>query len=68
MQPDICVICDPEKIKEQGCIGAPDLIIEIHSPGSSQRDAHIKYQLYEEHGVKEYWIVSPNDQTIDIFY
>ena len=66
-QPDICVICDPTKIDERGCVGAPDFIIEILSPSTLSRDAHDKFHLYEEFGIGKYWIVSPNDCTVDIF-
>lgn len=67
VQPDLCVICDRTKIDEKGCIGAPDLIIEILSPGNSKKEMDIKYDLYEENGVKEYWIVNPSEMTISIF-
>jgi Uma2 family endonuclease len=56
VQPDLCIICDEDKIDEKGCIGAPDLIIEIVS-GKSKREVREKFGLYEESGVKEYWIV-----------
>ena len=67
VQPDICVICDPSKLDERGCCGAPDMIVEIFSPKTGKRDLHEKFMLYEEHGVKEYWIVHPGDKTIQIF-
>lgn len=67
IQPDICVICDHEKITEKGCVGAPDLIVEIVSGNSVKRDLHEKYNIYEQSGVKEYWIVHPNDKTMSIF-
>ncbi len=67
VQPDLCMICDRTKIDEKGCIGAPDLIIEILSPGNSKKEMDIKYDLYEENGVKEYWIVNPSEMTISIF-
>jgi Uma2 family endonuclease len=67
VQPDLCVICDRTKIDEKGCIGAPDLIIEILSPGNSKKEMDIKYDLYEENGVLEYWIVNPWEQTIAIY-
>ena len=67
VQPDLCVICDEKKLDDKGCIGAPDLIIEILSPGNSKREMDIKYDLYEENGVLEYWIVNPIIQTISIF-
>jgi Uma2 family endonuclease len=67
VQPDICVICDAKKVDEKGCLGAPDLMIEILSLGNSKRDLQIKYELYEESGVKEYWIVDPVYQTVQQF-
>ena len=67
VQPDICVVCDPSKLDKNGCIGAPDMIIEIFSPSTGKRDMFDKYVLYEEHGVKEYWIVHPGDKTIQVF-
>ncbi|MGF1533551.1 MAG: Uma2 family endonuclease, partial [Bernardetiaceae bacterium] len=67
VQPDICVICDKGKLDERGCIGAPDLIIEILSPGNSKKEMKIKYALYEESGVREYWIVFPSEQVLQQF-
>lgn len=67
IQPDLCVICDRNKIDKKGCIGAPDLIIEILSPGNSKKEMDIKYDLYEENGVLEYWIVNPSEKTIAIY-
>lgn len=67
VQPDICVICDPEKLDDRGCIGAPDLIVEILSPGNSKVELQNKYQLYEENGVKEYWVIHPEQQTFFIY-
>ena len=67
VQPDICIICDADKIDEKGCNGAPDMIVEILSPSSASRDLELKYKLYEENAVKEYWIVQPNDQTVSVF-
>jgi Uma2 family endonuclease len=68
VQPDICVICDQSKLDEQGCLGSPDLIIEIVSEGNVKRDIQEKYELYEENGVLEYWIVRPYENTIQQFY
>ncbi len=68
VQPDICVICDPSKLDDRGCLGAPDLIVEILSPATRQKDLNEKYQLYEAAGVREYWIVQPGDATIAAFY
>lgn len=67
VQPDLGVICDLTKIDEYKCNGAPDLIIEILSPGNSKKEMKIKYELYEENGVLEYWIVDPEHETISIF-
>lgn len=66
-QPDICVICDQSKLDEAGCLGAPDFIIEILSPSTKSKDIHEKYDIYEEYGVKEYWIVDPSNQIVDKF-
>lgn len=67
VQPDICVICDPSKLDDAGCIGAPDLIIEILSKGNNKKELQNKYEVYEESGVKEYWVVSPDEQTLLIY-
>ncbi len=66
VQPDIVIICDHNKIDEKGCVGAPDVVFEILSKSSSNRDLHEKYELYESSGVLEYWIVSPVANTIQI--
>ena len=68
VQPDISVICDLEKLDERGCLGSPDWIIEILSPGNSRKEMKEKYSLYEENGVKEYWIVSPENQFVQVFH
>lgn len=67
VQPDVCVICDPAKLTEQGCTGAPDLVVEVLSPGNSSREKKDKFELYEESGVLEYWLVSPMEETILIY-
>jgi Uma2 family endonuclease len=64
VKPDICVICDKAKLDERGCIGAPDLVIEILSPGNSKKEMKTKYALYEESGVQEYWIVFPSEHVL----
>jgi Uma2 family endonuclease len=63
VQPDVCVICDVTKLDIKGCIGAPDIVVEILSPGNNKKELRNKYEVYEESGVKEYWIVSPQDKT-----
>lgn len=67
VQPDICVICDLSKLDDKGCLGAPDLVIEILSPGNSDREMKDKFDLYEESGVKEYWIVQPEGKWVNIY-
>lgn len=67
VQPDLCVICDLTKLDEKGCLGSPDLIVEIVSPGNSKKEMGIKFDLYQEVGVREYWIVSPQEETILIY-
>lgn len=67
VQPDICVVCDPQKLDERGCIGAPDLIVEILSPGNSSKEMREKFEVYEENGVKEYWIVAPADRMLLVY-
>lgn len=59
VQPDICIICDEAKLDDKGCLGAPDLVVEILSPGNSAKEMKIKKSLYEENGVREYWIIDP---------
>ena len=63
LQPDICVICDPSKIDQRGVIGAPDIVIEVLSPGNNKKELKNKYEIYEEAGVLEYWIFHPTEKT-----
>ena len=67
VQPDICVICDLSKIDKRGCCGAPDMIVEILSPSTLKKDITEKFALYEEFGVKEYWVVLPESEAITVF-
>ncbi|MBO2008602.1 Uma2 family endonuclease [Hymenobacter negativus] len=67
VQPDICVICDRTKLDDRGCVGSPDWIVEILSPGNTARDTKIKFDLYEESGVLEYWIVFPGVKTVAVY-
>ena len=67
VQPDISVICDESKVDGRGCCGAPDLVIEILSPGNSKKEIKLKHELYEEAGVPEYWVVFPIEESIIIF-
>ncbi len=67
VQPDLCVICDPTKLDDLGCNGAPDLVIEILSPGNTRTEMRDKFELYEEAGVLEYWVVSLTEKTIQVW-
>jgi len=67
VQPDLCVVCDPAKLDEHGCSGAPDLVVEILSPGNSTKEMREKYRVYEEAGVREYWIVNPAEKVVLVY-
>jgi Uma2 family endonuclease len=68
VQPDILVVCDESKLDARGLIGAPDLIVEILSRGNSKKEMKNKYELYEQNGVLEYWIINPLEKSIHLFY
>ena len=67
VQPDIVVVCDPAKLDDKGMRGAPDFVVEIASPHTIRRDMVEKLNLYERHGVKEYWLVLPGDKAVTIY-
>lgn len=67
VQPDIVVVCDQNKLDEQGAKGAPDLVVEILSPSTSKRDISVKFELYQRHGVKEYWLLYPNEKLLQLY-
>jgi len=67
VQPDLCIICDRSKLDKKGCIGAPDLVVEILSLGNNKKEMKLKYELYEESGVREYWLVYPYDDILQQF-
>ena len=67
VQPDIAIVCDQNKLDDRGCKGAPDLIVEILSPSTTRKDLYEKYNLYERNGVREYWVVFPPEQVIDVY-
>ena len=64
VQPDLSVFCDLEKLDQKGAKGAPDLVVEILSPGNSRRDMKDKFEVYELAGVREYWIFHPIDSFV----
>lgn len=67
VQPDLCVICDIKQLNKQGCLGPPDLVIEIISKGNSKHDLKTKFDLYEESKVKEYWVVDPFNKIVLVY-
>jgi Uma2 family endonuclease len=67
VSPDISVVCDPTKIDDNGCLGAPDMIVEIQSFSTAKYDLTTKYNLYESSGVREYWVVYPLEKGIEVF-
>ena len=62
VQPDVCVVCDPANLDFKGCLGAPDIMVEILSPGNNRKEMRNKFEVYEESGVKEYWVVVPGEK------
>jgi Uma2 family endonuclease len=67
VQPDIAVFCDRSRLNERGARGAPDWIIEVLSPGTASHDQLLKRDLYERHGVAEYWLVHPGDRLVTVY-
>ena len=68
VEPDISVICDRSKLTDRGCSGAPDWIIEIVSPSNSSHDYVRRLNLYADAGVREYWIVDPDNESVFVYY
>lgn len=67
VQPDVLIVCDEEKLTERGCKGSPDLVVEVLSPATAKKDRNEKLKLYEQAEIKEYWIVDPVHETIEVF-
>ena len=67
VQPDILVVCDEKKLDDKGCRGAPDLIIEVLSPSTASKDCIKKRALYENRGVKEFWLVDPSNRVVTVY-
>lgn len=65
--PDMMVVCDPGKIKPDGIHGAPDLVVEVLSPGTARNDKTRKKDVYARCGVREYWLVSPNEKSVEVY-
>ncbi len=68
VEPDVSVICDPGKLTDRGCLGAPDLIFEIVSPSSRRMDYNIKNAIYAQAGVREYWIIDPIKERVTTYH
>ena len=67
VQPDICVFCGMTNLDDKGAIGAPDWIIEILSPGNSRTEMKNKFEVFEENGIKEYWLIDPANEAVLVY-
>lgn len=67
VEPDITVVCDPSKVDDHGCKGAPDFVVEVLSPSNFRHDRLVKYNLYMRAKVREYWIVDPREKTVEVY-
>ena len=67
VQPDIVVVCDPSRLDEHGCIGPPDIVVEVLSPGNTRREMKDKLELYQSAGIPEYWVVDPDHEFVLVF-
>lgn len=67
VQPDLCIVCDETILDKQGCNGSPDLVLEILSPTNTKHDLHTKFELYEECGIKEYWVIDIENKIVLIY-
>ncbi len=65
--PDVMIVCDPDKIKSDGVHGAPDLVVEVLSPGTMRNDRTHKKDVYARCGVREYWLVSPDEKSVEVY-
>lgn len=67
VEPDLFVVCDAEKYEENKLLGAPDFVIEVLSPSNPKNDKIYKLRQYEKARVKEYWIVDPNYEIVEVY-
>lgn len=67
VEPDISVVCDRSKLDKRGCKGAPDMIVEVLSPSSLRHDRLVKLNLYQQAGIREYWIIDPENRAVQVF-
>ena len=66
VEPDISIVCDHSKLDKHGCKGAPDMVVEILSPSTRRHDRLVKLGLYQRAGVREYWIVDPENKAVQV--
>ena len=67
VEPDITVVCDRSRLDRHGCKGAPDMVVEVLSPSSLRMDRFVKLALYQRAGVREYWLVGPEERTVQVY-
>ena len=67
VQPDLVIVCDSSKLDDYGCCGAPDLVAEVLSPSTVRLDQVVKFNAYQQAGVREYWIVDPDTLTVSVY-
>ena len=67
VQPDITIICDKEKRGKEGCLGAPDFVVEILSPSNSAIEMQRKFNLYREAGIREYWVLDGEHKNLIVY-
>lgn len=67
VQPDLTVVCDESKLDKQGCIGAPDLVVEVLSPGNTKKEMRQKLEIYQSAGITEYWLVDPEHEFVLVY-
>jgi Uma2 family endonuclease len=67
VQPDLVVVCDPEKLGPEGCRGAPDMAVEILSPSNTAIEMNLKLNLYQKARIREYWLVDPENRHIGAY-
>ena len=68
LKPDVSIVCNSDILKEDAGYGAPTIAVEVISKGTKKKDLHDKFEIYEENGVKEYWIVFPENETVEVYY
>ena len=66
--PDAMIVCNKDIIKYNGIYGAPDLVVEVLSPSTASHDRGAKKDVYEKHGVKEYWIADPKSKSVEVYH